>query len=303
MSALLTKKAADYLVHDSYTVETEDHEDHTFNGIMFDVEALATRPVDAIVVDAVYVRGGLGKMTVWCSPGGFEGKKERPDQWRRHLSKACPPSWREFARLELDEPIVLKPGRATGIYVHAAEFNDDGVVYDNQRSDVCHEDAYVRVLPGVAHLSPAPFSGEGPWWGSPWRNRRSFVGKIDYGCRFILWRPQVTRAFSKPFRGGCAAAFFALTMGWGGLPTDCVLYILHLARYDWFDTPRDALAAEAARAGDSSDEEVEMEVELSPEARAAKAAAALAAQKAAYTTDYSRFDNILDSDDSSYVSD
>jgi len=158
MSALLTKKAADYLVHDSrktarnvkrgcvlgarrggsfprslrpilshvgrdrgstrqpsaprYTVETEDHEDHTFNGIMFDVEALATRPVDAIVVDAVYVRGGLGKMTVWCSPGGFEGKRERPDQWRRHLSKACPPSWREFARLELDEPIVLKPGRA-----------------------------------------------------------------------------------------------------------------------------------------------------------------------------------------------
>ena len=80
-------------------------------------------------------------------------------------------------------------------------------------------------------------------------------------------------------------------------------YILHLARYDWFDTPQDVLAAEAARAGDSSDEEVEMEVELSPEARAAKEAAALAARQAAYTTDYSRFDNILDSDDSSYVSD
>ena len=81
---------------------------------MFDVEALNTRPVDAIVVDAVYVRGGLGKMTVWCSPGGFEGKKERPDQWRRHLAKTCPPSWREFARLELDEPIVLQPGKASG---------------------------------------------------------------------------------------------------------------------------------------------------------------------------------------------
>ena len=45
MSALLLKKQADYLVHDSYTVETEDHEDHTFNGVMFDVEVLERRPV------------------------------------------------------------------------------------------------------------------------------------------------------------------------------------------------------------------------------------------------------------------
>ena len=26
-------------------------------------------------------------------------------------------------------------------------------------------------------------------------------------------------------------------MFYTGLPTDCVLYILHLARYDWFEPP------------------------------------------------------------------
>ena len=66
MSALLLKKQADYLVHDSYTVETEDHEDHTFNGVMFDVQILDKRPVQALVVDSIHVRGGLGQMSVWC---------------------------------------------------------------------------------------------------------------------------------------------------------------------------------------------------------------------------------------------
>ena len=61
MAALILKERADYLVHDSYTVETEDHEDHTFNGVMFDVEILDARPVQALVVDSVHVRGGLGR--------------------------------------------------------------------------------------------------------------------------------------------------------------------------------------------------------------------------------------------------
>mmetsp|Transcript_16642 Transcript_16642/g.51829 ORF Transcript_16642/g.51829 Transcript_16642/m.51829 type:complete len:295 (+) Transcript_16642:237-1121(+) len=286
MSSLLLAERADYLVHDSYTVETEDHEDHTFNGVMFDVATLRTRPVDAVVVDAIYVRGGLGAMTVWSTPDGRAGKEQSQEHWSCCFQQKVASSFHDFKRLQLDPPLVLRPDRTYGLYVHSAEQGDDGVVYDNERDAICHEDDYIRVLPGLAHLSPEPFSGEGPWWGSPWRRRRAFVGKISYGARFVLWRPPMHGAFNPQFRRGCAAAFFALTMGWGGLPTDCVLYILHLARFDWFDLP-ETRALGAAASSDEDDEDVPEEV----------LAARHVARQARYTSDYSRFDNIDDSSD------
>ena len=219
MSALLLKKQADYLVHDSYTVETEDHEDHTFNGVMFDVEVLDRRPVQALVVDSIHVRGGLGQMSVWCVEGGRRGVEEKPNAWTRHFSRHVEASWRDFTSLKLEPPLILLPGKTYGLYVHSADQGDDGVVYDNQRDEICHEDDYIRVFPGLAHLSPDPFGADGPWWGSPWRRRRAFVGKLSYGARYVLWRPvpAAHTRFDPTFRRGVVAAFYALTMGWGGL--------------------------------------------------------------------------------------
>ena len=219
MSALLLKKQADYLVHDSYTVETEDHEDHTFNGVMFDVEVLDRRPVQALVVDSIHVRGGLGQMSVWCVEGGRRGVEEKPNAWTQAFSRHVNASWRDFTSLKLEPPLILLPGKTYGLYVHSADQGDDGVVYDNQRDEICHEDDYIRVFPGLAHLSPDPFGADGPWWGSPWRRRRAFVGKLSYGARYVLWRPvpAAHTRFDPTFRRGVVAAFYALTMGWGGL--------------------------------------------------------------------------------------
>ena len=310
MSALLLKQNADYLVHDSYTVETEDHEDHTFNGVMFDVEVLDRRPVQALVVDSIHVRGGLGQMSVWCVEGGRRGVEEKPNAWTRAFSRHVNASWRDFTSLKLEPPLILLPGKTYGLYVHSADQGDDGVVYDNQRDEICHEDDYIRVFPGLAHLSPDPFGADGPWWGSPWRRRRAFVGKLSYGARYVLWRPvpAAHTRFDPTFRKGVVAAFYALTMGWGGsarcgnlvdgvevdamfytgLPTDCVLYILHLARYDWFEPPQ------------SSDTQ---ETLPPPPPSPATAHRLLASQQQRYANDYSRFDNIRDSDDSSDSSD
>ena len=319
MSALLLKSDADYLVHDSYTVETEDHEDHTFNGVMFDVAVKFERPVSCVIVDSVYVRGGLGLMSVWYASGGFGGRETDRSAWVPCYAARHKASWREFDRLELSIPMVLHPGETYGIYVHSAEYGDDGVVYDNQRAEVCHEDDFIMVYPGLAHLSPEPFSDDGPWWGSPWRRRRQFVGKLSYGARYILWNPKAHAAFSGTFQNGCAAAFASLTMGWGGLPSDCVLHILHLARFDWYDTAESlaadlrALEAQVTRAAagddrdddgssylikhdeddsfeesddddDESDDDDEVEISV-------------ADVRARYTSDYSRFDAIVDSDD------
>lgn len=307
MGSLLLQKEADFLVHDSFTVETEDHEDHTFSGIMFDVEAkVGTLPVAAVVVDAVSVRGGLGNMTVWYTPGGFQGKHETKNQWTKCFSAKVDPSWREFAKLTLQPPLVMLPGERYGLYVHSAERHDEGVVYDNQRSHITHDDNLVTVFPGVAHLSCHPFSDQGPWWGSAWRPSRTFVGQLSYGARYKLWEPNCHSSFNQPFRTGASATFGSLVIGWSGLPADVVLYVLNMCKHDWFDDPN--------------------EVEIAPAAPQPSAAPSASADSAyiprdhsgrmtrlrrivirRFSTDYSRFDNINDSDsdedseDSSYA--
>ena len=107
------------------------------------------------------------------------------------------------------------------------------VVYDNQRDEICHEDDYIRVFPGLAHLSPDPFGADGPWWGSPWRRRRAFVGKLSYGARYVLWRPvpAAHTRFDPTFRRGVVAAFYALTMGWGGLARCGNHYVIFRRRW------------------------------------------------------------------------
>jgi hypothetical protein len=48
-------------------MDTKDREDHTFNGIMFDLEVPDVVPIDIVRIDSVWVRGELGPMTVWAA--------------------------------------------------------------------------------------------------------------------------------------------------------------------------------------------------------------------------------------------
>ena len=71
-------------------------------------------------------------------------------------------------------------------------------------------------FPGLAHLSPDPFGADGPWWGSPWRRRRAFVGKLSYGgaLRAVAAGARGAHALRPDVCRGVVAAFYALTMGW-----------------------------------------------------------------------------------------
>ena len=73
MAALDRPSEATYEVHENVKVDTiADHEDHTFCGIAFPVRAKCQVPVERIVVRSLSVRGKLGPISVWVSPG--EGK-------------------------------------------------------------------------------------------------------------------------------------------------------------------------------------------------------------------------------------
>ena len=45
------------LVHENFTVDTRDHEDHTFSGVMFDIKCQTNLPVEYLEVSSLSVRG------------------------------------------------------------------------------------------------------------------------------------------------------------------------------------------------------------------------------------------------------
>ena len=58
-------------------------------------------------------------------------------------------------------------------------------------SSLRHDDMFLQISSGAAHLAKTPFSNRGPW-GSAWRDNRTFVGSLSYGVRYLLWQPDAT---------------------------------------------------------------------------------------------------------------
>lgn len=163
-----------YIQSGEFQLRTRDDDDHTFYGIVFNVELTGRVPVEWLEVLGVSVRGTLGVVKVFTAEGGYEPRPmvpreglvvrrvpsplKPPHEWRLRYAGVLPPSPREPYELIFREPSRLTPGAGTdvlGIYVHAQ--HADGVVYNNQRHrGVTLEDAHVRILSGVAHTGETP---------------------------------------------------------------------------------------------------------------------------------------------------
>ena len=92
------------------------------------------------------------------TPNTYQGKHETESAWRKIYENDHPPSYHRQAELRLDIPLTLKPGQGCGLYIHSTLPGDEAIVYDNQRGMVTHEDNFIVVEPGMAHLSSVPFS-------------------------------------------------------------------------------------------------------------------------------------------------
>lgn len=94
-------------------------------------------------------------------------------------------------------------------------------------------------MTGRAHVSPTVFGQDPIWgWGNAWRDRREFVGRLDYGTVYKLWNPQVQPKFGSNFQDG-ARCLSMCQRRWESpvsiLPDECIYYILNMCRWDWFD--------------------------------------------------------------------
>ena len=159
---------ATYLVRNRYTVDTRDFEDHTFNGVMFDLRCSNNLPVKNIEIDSIWVRGKLGWMRVYITPGTCRRKEEKPEKWKEIHSKEYEPSFQKLQEMKLVERIVLQPGQSIGLYIHSADEGDEGLVYNDQRGRFTHVDRHLKIMPGLAHLSSIPFSSEAWGWVRGW---------------------------------------------------------------------------------------------------------------------------------------
>ena len=182
MAALNRPTVANYVTQENYQVgKAQDFDDHTFNGIMFNVKCRTLLPVHSLVVRSVAVRGDLGEMRVFVTKGGYMGKHLSPDKWQLVHHDRHERSMGTLVDLPFTNPVVVSPGDVLGIYVHCAEDNDNGVVYDNQHNKATtFSDKFIHITSGMADLSSEPFSDRNPWgsFSSAWRPHREFVGRI-----------------------------------------------------------------------------------------------------------------------------
>lgn len=214
MAALDRPTEATYAVHEIVTVDTTDRRDHTFCGIVFPVRCKQTLPVNHIVINSISIRGRLGPLTVWVnkesgvqnhdnetqsennsfrvarlSGGGrtvnsFSMKKK---DWTKVYEKEHKPSFREYCELSFPNPIIIKPDEVKGIYVHSTLESDEAIVYDNKKGEKTHDDDFISIYPGRAHVSEKTFGTIPIWgWGNPWRDNREFVGRLNYGVVYRL---------------------------------------------------------------------------------------------------------------------
>ena len=219
---------------------------------MFPVKCKDLLPIDSLVIKSVSVRGKLGPLTVWVSKletptstintstGNSAEYKFRlnPKHWTKVYEKTHKPSMSAYKELELDTPIKLKPGQVKAIYVHSTMSGDEAIVYDNSyygSSPKRYEDEKLAIMTGRAHVSTRVF-GQNPIWGygNAWRDRREFVGKINYGITYKLWNPQVQPKFGSNFQTG-SRALFLCQRRWESpfsmLPDECIYYILNMCRW------------------------------------------------------------------------
>lgn len=85
--------------------------------------------------------------------------------WTKIYERTHPPSFVGYRELDLSSnPVILKPGQVKGIYIHSTRRGDEAIVYDNKEKTKTHDDSFITILPGRAHVSERVF-GSIPIWG------------------------------------------------------------------------------------------------------------------------------------------
>jgi len=244
---LQLQKLERHLRDEAFQHETEDREDHTFNGIMVDLTCRDDLPCEYLEVRSVWVRGELGPLSVYIAQGAHMEVFDKPDEWTTHHKSTQEPSFGRLVELKLDPPVRIEVGQTAALYVHSALDGDQSIVYDKHRGRrvlYAPEGApqgggqpALEISPGLAHLSPVPFGGRAPWGSIPWRRSREFVGRVSYGVRWLCWNPTAHGRFPAPFQETVRTLLMCASRPESNLyhlRDEMIFFILNSCGWDWF---------------------------------------------------------------------
>jgi len=235
----LTRSSSDRLWHEEHTAVSEG-DDHSFNGVMFNVACRAELLVETLYLRSVSVRGELGDISVYAKRGTFNDCYEDPRAWMRIYRAQHDPSCHRLVKLQFETPVSIPAHGSAALYIHSTKPWDrtgmGAIVYKNLRSRFTIERPIMAVSPAMAHTACEPFRGRG-FWGTAWRPRREFVGAIEYAVRWKLWTPENHRCFGSSFRAAVRTMLFVhrySKTALARLSQDMVFYILNFLGHDAF---------------------------------------------------------------------
>jgi hypothetical protein len=164
LKKLSEKKVADGNIKTLHTDVTAAQANHSYNGIIFDVESKDTYEIN---VHSVSVGGMLGRVRVFARDQPWEhGKADNsvPSHWWAHreslstsgwelvADQFCHPSWDKPIEIVFTKPMHLYPHERKAIYCHSGLPDDLGIQYQSyKREAIIAEDDKIVLHPGLGH--------------------------------------------------------------------------------------------------------------------------------------------------------
>eukprot|EP01031_Cornospumella_fuschlensis_P033452 gene33452-40470_t len=136
--------------------------DHSYNGIIFDVEA---RGPFEVTLTSVSVAGMLGRVRVYARNVGWEEgppstnttahwwahrESLNRDGWELVTDTRARPSWDKLTTVPFGTPVVILPHCRRAIYVHSSLPDDLGIQYQSYRKrDIVALSEHILIHPGL----------------------------------------------------------------------------------------------------------------------------------------------------------
>jgi len=208
---------------------------HSFNGIMFDIEAGIPESVEVLA----FTVSAVGLVKVYASPFPWkQGAKH--SFWEEVGEMVVKGRLNELTTIKLAKPVALLPKQRRGFYIHSNAAHDQGLKYQSYQSydTVVVKDKSVCVYPGQARCGQEPFEEADQYRGwSWWRSVRGFSGTITYRAIKKVWSPKTHKEFPPAFRRTVVVLFMLNDRPdciFHLLPPEALFHILETLEWDWF---------------------------------------------------------------------
>ena len=154
------------------TSVTAAQADHSFNGIIFDIESKDAHEVEIM---SVSLAGLLGRVRIWARDSSCHSNPppaRSNNYWGHHpgisqlgwtlvADEVCLPSWDRPTEISFNKPFKLLPRSTHGFYCHSGLPDDLGIQYTScNKREITAFDDHIKILPGFGHCGNTPFDNQ-----------------------------------------------------------------------------------------------------------------------------------------------